>query len=308
MPRFAGFYCAERPPTTCDELAYPYSTGFDKLMRRSDPIVARDGSQGLTTLGVHKVMEVACSTHCFTREPFENALRHIADLEFGKVEIAVVEGSPHITPEAVIQDVNQVVRRIRQAPSIGFAAVSARLTGTGESWSQKFDAVCRLAAQLAAPLVVIDASPVGTPLDDEIARLARFTRAASLHGAVLTITTKTGTVTEDPNATVALCEAIPGLGLTLDPSHYICGPHQGKSFDQVYPHVRHVHLRDSGRRMDQLQVQVGRGEIEYSKVVASLQRFGFKGALAVDIEDAGDTALDVEAEVRKLRLLLESLL
>ena len=34
-------------------------------------------------------MFVACSTQCFTKEPLESALRHIAELEFDKIELAI---------------------------------------------------------------------------------------------------------------------------------------------------------------------------------------------------------------------------
>jgi sugar phosphate isomerase/epimerase len=253
-------------------------------------------------------MEVACSTLCFSRQPFEHALRRIAELEFSKVDLGVAEASPHVTPQMILQDPGLVVRRIRQAPTIAFAAITARISGSADETAAKLDAICHFASQLAAPIVVVEAAPTGTPLELEANRLTNLLRTATLHGTVLTVTTKTGTVTEDPAAAVALCEAVAGLRLTLDPSHFICGPHQGKSFDQVYPYVRHLHLRDTGRRLDQLQVQVGRGDIEYGKIVASLRRFDFRGALTVAIEDTSETDLDVEAEVRKLRLLLESLL
>ena len=37
-------------------------------------------------------MFVACSTLCFSREPLEAALRRIAELEFSKIDLAIVEG------------------------------------------------------------------------------------------------------------------------------------------------------------------------------------------------------------------------
>ena len=46
-------------------------------------------------------MFVACSTLCFAREPLESALRHIAELEFDKIELAIVEDGPHLRPSEV---------------------------------------------------------------------------------------------------------------------------------------------------------------------------------------------------------------
>src|SRR5262249_26082232 len=75
----------------------------------------------------------------------------------------------------------------------------------------------------------------------------------------------------------------PGLGLTLDPSHYIAGSPQVKTFDQVYPYVRHVHLRDTGRGPNQFQVHVGQGEIAYGRVIAQLSRCHYDRLLTVAI-------------------------
>jgi sugar phosphate isomerase/epimerase len=106
---------------------------------------------------------------------------------------------------------------------------------------------------------------------------------------------------------VELCQRVPGLGLTLDPSHYIAGPHQGKSFDVVFPHVRHVRLRDTGRGPNQFQVRVGQGEVEYGRIVSQLSRYHYDRLLTVDIQDVPDAPFVMEAEVRKLKYLLESL-
>jgi sugar phosphate isomerase/epimerase len=124
---------------------------------------------------------------------------------------------------------------------------------------------------------------------------------------MLTVPTHMGTLPEDPDTAVALCERVPNLGLTLDPSHYIAGPHAGKSFDQVYPYVRHVHLRDSGRGPNQFQVRVGQGEIEYGRIASMLQRHSYDRLLSVHIHDTPDAPFPMLPEVRKLKYLLESL-
>jgi sugar phosphate isomerase/epimerase len=115
-------------------------------------------------------------------------------------------------------------------------------------------------------------------------------------------------LTEYPATALELCERVPGLGITLDPSHYITGPHQGGSYDELYPHVRHVHLRDTGRGPGQFQVRVGQGEIEYGRIVAQLQRCGYDRLLTVAINDIADAPFAMDAEVRKLKYLLESLM
>ena len=58
----------------------------------------------------------------------------------------------------------------------------------------------------------------------------------------------------------------------------------------------------------EFQVRVGQGCIEYARVVNQLQRFGYNRSLTVAIIDRPENPFDREVEVRKLKLLLETLL
>jgi sugar phosphate isomerase/epimerase len=254
-------------------------------------------------------MEVACSTLCFTREPLVAALRLMAELEFGKVDLAIADGSPHISTDALVASPTAIINELKLGPTMAVAAITLRTARHGEALDECVDAAAHMAKQMATPVIVLEAAPTGTHIDDEISRLRRLVRVAARHGATITITTRTGTLAEDPQQCVSLCEHVDGLALTLDPSHFVCGPHQNKPYEEVFAYVQHTHLRDTGRRFDQLQVKVGAGEIEYGKIISSLCKFGYQGALTVAMEDQlaiGD--MDVTIEARKLRLLLESYL
>ncbi|HMP01956.1 MAG TPA: hypothetical protein PKC45_05595, partial [Gemmatales bacterium] len=41
---------------------------------------------------------VACSTLCYSHLPLDEALEHIAELDFAKVDLAIHPASPHLTP------------------------------------------------------------------------------------------------------------------------------------------------------------------------------------------------------------------
>ena len=49
-------------------------------------------------------MYVACSTSCFAKYPLEQALRVIAELEFGKLDVVIQEAGPHLKPSQVVDD------------------------------------------------------------------------------------------------------------------------------------------------------------------------------------------------------------
>jgi sugar phosphate isomerase/epimerase len=69
-------------------------------------------------------------------------------------------------------------------------------------------------------------------------------------------------------------------------------------------YVQHVHLRDSTKT--KLQVRVGQGEIDYGKLIQQLDKVGYDRALCVQMTPI--EGFDHRAEMRKMRLLLDSLL
>jgi sugar phosphate isomerase/epimerase len=251
---------------------------------------------------------VACSTLCFNSYSFADALRTISELEFNKIDVAIHESSNHLRPSQVARDPAAAAWQLKLASGLVPSAISVEIEAPdGEEHDRQFKAVCRLARITMVPLLTIKAAAAGAPIDPEVQRLTRLLRMAEKDGLLLTLATLTGTLTEDPDVAVTLCQRVPGLGLTLDPSHYIAGPLQGKNFDQVYPFVRHVHLRDTGRGPNQLQVHIGQGEVEYGRVINQLARYQYDRLLTVDIHDIVDGDFPREHEVRKLKYLLESL-
>ena len=253
-------------------------------------------------------MFVACSTQCFSRYPLDRALRIIGELEFGKVDVAIHEEGPHLKPSEVVKDVAFAAQKIRIGPSLTPAAFDLQIEASSDAdYDQQLRAICRLARMSTVTLLTIPASPSGVGVDQEVKRLTRLVQLVEGEGIVLTVATRNGTLTELPSTALELCERVPGLCLTLDPSHYLAGPNQGALYDDLFPYIRHTHLRDTGRHPGQFQVRVGQGEIEYGRIVTQLERFDYDRLLTVDIHDVPDASFVMESEVRKLKYLLESL-
>ena len=251
---------------------------------------------------------VACSTLCFGRLSLEEALGIIAELEFSKFEAALYEHGRQLRPSEVAADIGQAAARLRHGPGLTPAAFSVEIDAADPAeYDRQFKAICRLARISAVPLLTLKAAAVDTRLEDEIERLSRLTRLAAADGIQATVTTHNGTLTEDPEVALTLCQRVRGLYLTLDPSHYIAGPHADKNHDALYPYVKHVHLRDTGRGPNQFQVRVGQGEVEYGRIIAQLARYQYDRVLSVDIHDVPDAPFAMQPEVRKLKYLLESL-
>ena len=212
------------------------------------------------------------------------------------------ESSDHLRPSEVLRDPDRFCARYREVSRL----VPVALCVENEISTSDFAILTRAAKQLRIAQITLPASKLGTPFNSEIDRLRDLLRIASQDGILVSIKTKTGHLTEDPHTAVELCQAARGLGLTLDPSYYVCGPHRGGNYDQVFPYVHHVHLRDTNP--DQLQVPVGLGQTDYSRLISQLERVKYTRALSVEILPELCDLADRPIELRKMRLLLESLL
>ena len=253
-------------------------------------------------------MFVACSTLCFEKQPLEKALRAIGDLRFAKVDLAIHEDGPHLKPSVVAADVHHVAQWLKVACPLGLAAFHVKIVAANHAEHMRhLRAVCRLARLTAVPTISVPAPPLAEDVDKATDRVAAMVDLAEAEGVILTVETTTGTATETPEGAVELCERVPGLGLTLDPSHYLVGPARGLSFDEVYPYVKHVRLRDTGATPNEFQVRVGQGQVDYGRVINQLERCRYDRLLTVDMRDIPEPTFAMEPEVRKLKYLLESL-
>ena len=252
-------------------------------------------------------MYVACSTLCFGKLPLDEALRTIREMHFPKADLAIHDPGPHLSPAEVMADPGRIAQRLKAA-NLPLTAFHVRITSRDPDEARKqLRAVCRLARVATVPLLTIPAAAVGADFDIEVARLQDWVHVAASEGMILTVETHSETVTADPAGAVELCRRVPGLGLTLDPSHYHAGPHGSVNYDSLFPFVRHVRLRDTGSRPEQFQVRVGQGELEYGRIITQLGRHRYDRALTVDIRDQPESPFAVDPEVRKLKYLLESL-
>lgn len=251
-------------------------------------------------------MYVAGSTECFPDQPLPTALQRLADLEFTRVEISVRDDGPHLRPADVLTDLDAAVAACRNLQRLTPVAYYVDISGEGPPYYEKFAACCKLAKQTKVVTLTVRSAELGTPFNAEIERLRELVRIAALDGIVVGLKTEIGRMSQDPDTAVSICDTVRGLGITLDPSHFVIGPHKNSHYDQVFRHVCHVQLRDSTK--EQLQVRVGQGVIEYGRIVAMLGRVGYNRALSVDIHPDPQAEWDHAGELRKLRLLLDSLL
>lgn len=249
-------------------------------------------------------MFVAASTECFLDLSLAAALDRLADLEFTNVELAMFEDADQFKPSQIAADIEKAASICRNTRRLDVMAFDVRITAQKDAHYEQFTAVCKLAKATKVVTLTVPSAELGTPFNEEVEHLRRLVDIAVLHGVRVGIKSQVERLSQDPDTVMVLCDNVKGLGLTFDPSAYIFGPHQGRSIDKLMKYVYHVQLRDTNKKA--FQVRVGQGDIEYGRLITNLQKLKYNRAFSVNIVEQPE--VDHVGELRKMRLLLESLL
>lgn len=259
-------------------------------------------------------MRCAGSSLIFSRRSLHEALQGVRRLGFSAVEVGTLEGWAHISPVQAHVDREAVRAELETelaASGLSAIAFNAGLRGSLEDQGAQLDALAAIAHAVGARTITIAGARGPGITAEESERLRQLVAIAAEHGVHLAVETHMGTLTEDPLVAALICRDIPGLALTLDPSHYWAGPAQGKGWEVVLPYVSHVHLRDAGFGGGKaIQVAPGKGVVDFAAVVAGLAAARVRPGFSVEYIDTlpvvgGGT---VEEAARAMAALSETLL
>ena len=250
------------------------------------------------------VVFVAASTGCFPDIPLPDVIEVLSDLEFTCVEFVLADKGIQMPPARILEDFDECLRIVRDTHRLDICSYNVKIDAEGETFYDRFTRICDLAKATKVVSLTIPSGEHGTPFNQEVEHLQRLVEIAESRGVRIGLKSQMGCLSEDPDTVKNLCDYVPGVGLTLDPSHYLCSNNRNKNYEKLLKYVYHVQLRDS--KKDQLQVRVGQGEIEYGRLITQLQAVGYDLALSVDMTPM--EGMDMRQELRKLRLLLDSLL
>lgn len=249
-------------------------------------------------------MYVAVSTDCFPDLVMPEVVEAFVDLEFTTVEIALRENGTALSPSRIDSDFDKAIHLASRSHRLEVCSYDVHIDAQGDAFFEQFEAICRLGKATKVVTLTVPSGELGTPFNEEVERLQKLVDVAESEGVRVAMKSQIGRLSEDPDTVKVLCDNVKGLGLTLDPSHYFCGPHSRKDLDKIMEYVFHVHLRDS--KKDELQVRVGQGEIDYGRIASQLSRVGYAQALSIQMAPMPE--FEQRGELRKLRLLLETLL
>lgn len=254
-------------------------------------------------------MRLAGSTLIHASLPLEQTLRNIRALGFRYVEIDFFDWA-HLDVASFVDDHEATTTRISAAcndADLIPIALSLGLHGALEEQTAQMNASSQIARELGVPYLTFQAAPKETSLEADIKRAGLLLDIALKHELTLGIETHFFVHTEDPTVARRYLEDVPGLCLTLDPSHYEAGPHWSRGYDDLLPYVSFIHIRSAGRGgWDEIQQPAGSGVIDYSSLLRSLRETGFDGDASIEYVEGAPGITDAAKEASRMREIIES--
>jgi len=103
---------------------------------------------------------------------------------------------------------------------------------------------------------------------------------ASNAGVPFGIEAHVGSIVPRPESTMQLLQAVPGLTLTLDYTHFV---HVDVSVEEIEPLVSHAtHFHARGACRDRIQCGFHRSTIDYERVLREMERAGYRGHICIE--------------------------
>lgn len=128
-------------------------------------------------------------------------------------------------------------------------------------------------------------------------------------GLALNIEACEPSVAEHPRDALRICREVPGLGLTLDYSHFVDPGHAQDEVEPLHAYARHVHIRQAapGKRVETVE----EGTIDFRRIFELLKSSAYSGVVAVEYVDCDETTacgVDVMVETPRMKREIERLL
>jgi sugar phosphate isomerase/epimerase len=177
-----------------------------------------------------------------------------------------------------------------------------------------FKGLCQFARQARFNSVMLLAGPIHQGLGPErsldlaVEAYSELVEIAAEHNLQLNVEADSESCVHTPAAAEELCQRVPGLGLTLDYSHFISqGIEQGE-VECLHPFTRHIHIRQAAP--GQIVTDVESGTIDFARVLQSLNEAGYQGLFCIEYlslnptpqarQQAEDRTLAMHRELRRL--------
>ncbi|OZD05228.1 xylose isomerase [Rhodococcus sp. 06-235-1A] len=255
---------------------------------------------------------LGCSTISFRHLPLHSALDVIRELGFAEIDLGSLPGvCDHVPLDLDDRGAREVVQAVQRSGlavrSINCDVGDLNNPATDLDASIHLERLLELAAQVGAQALVLPNGALGhepiksldSDLDLVAANLHSVSRRAHRYGVnVWTESLHVFRLCCTTGRAAALDERIdPSIGIVMDFSHVVASGSDAAHFARsMGSRISHVHIRDSNRgevRLDEtdavdkpgnINISVGRGEVDFRGGIDALRSAGFTGHFALELE------------------------
>ncbi|MFW5874267.1 MAG: sugar phosphate isomerase/epimerase family protein [Verrucomicrobiota bacterium] len=233
----------------------------------------------------------------------ENSLKLISMLGMDGVDIGLFEGRSHLWPSKEFADLSAKAARLKtRLDDLGLRCADVFLQmdadfvpyainhpgadrrGKARDWFERTLEYARaVGSEHATALPGVFFAETESAEDswqraaDELAW--RVERAAAA-GIIFGVEAHVGSLAPDPAAALRLVEAVPGLTLTVDYTHFTRAGLPDAEAEPLLRHATHFHVR--GAKEGRLQCNFSENTIDYARVVEAMKANDYSGWLGIE--------------------------
>lgn len=276
-----------------------------------------------------KKLQFACADFTFPLLPHDKVLSLIAMLDCEGVDIGLFSGRSHITAETEFRQINQQAKLLKnQLEDRGLVATdiylqldtdlshfainhpdNTRRQYARDSFLKLIDYAVQLGADHITTLPGMYFTSEEKTASLKLAHEELNWRLEQVTGSGLSfgVEAHVGSPFATPADAKALIDAVPGLTLTLDYTHFIRNGYTQEEVDPLLAYASHFHAR--GARKGQLQVSMTDNTIDYLKVIENLKKIHYSGWIGLEyiwINWEGCNQVDTLSETIRLRDIIKA--
>ncbi len=248
-------------------------------------------------------MKLACADFTFPLLPHDKSLDLISSLEMDGVDIGLFEGRSHLWPSREFANVRANARRLRRqlsdrglqcadvflqcAPDFVPYAINhpdKRRRNRAADWFRKALEYAHTAGAhhiTTLPGVEFtETESVATSFGRCLEELAWRVEEAKAANITFSVEAHVGSLAPSPRKALRLVEAVPGLTLTLDYTHFTRLGMPDRSIEPLCAYASHFHVR--GARKGRLQAPFHQNTVDYKRVLSALKKAGYTGWYGIE--------------------------
>lgn len=257
----------------------------------------------------------------------EQGLSDVRRLGFSHADVGIGGGSAHFNPVMVAENPLHFAAQVRQAADrldltlnecflLNFGwPINSPDAARRRKTRELFAGLCSFADRAGFASILLIPGPVHAELGadaslelsaDALRDLVDVASATRVH---LNIEPDVDSCANTPELALTLCEQVPGLGLTLDYSHFVCQDIAAERVIRLHPLARHLHVRQAATA--RIVAEMDDGTIDFPRIVSALHRSGYEGLYCVEylaLDDSGESAQNAERRTRDAIEYFEALL